>query len=79
MTCGRPYVSHDQLFSPFSDGNNMATSKKDDWDYAKDEDLINLFEANRCLYDTGSVEYSNRDLKENTKQQIVRRLKTTGE
>ena len=70
MTFGRQYASHDQLFSLFSDANNMATSKKDDWDYAKDEDLIDLYEADRCLYDTGSVEYSNRDLKENTKQQV---------
>ena len=43
MTFGQPYASHDQLFPPFSDGNNMATSKKDDWDYAKDEDLIDYF------------------------------------
>ena len=69
MTCGRLYTSHDQLFLPFSDGNNMATSKKDNWDYGKDEDLIDLYKANRCLYDTGSVEYSNRDLKENIKLQ----------
>ena len=76
MTRGRTYASHDQLLPPFP-GCKMAT--KEDWDYANDEDLIDLYEANRCLYDTGIPEYANRDMKDNTKQQIAKRLKTTGE
>ena len=70
-------------FPPFPTSNNvfiMAQQEKDkdDWDYSKDDDLMDLAEANRCLFDTSMKEYSNRDGKQHVKEQIARRLKCTG-
>ena len=70
-------------FPPFPTSNNvfiMAQQEKDkdDWDYSKDDNLMDLAEANRCLFDTSMKEYSNRDGKQHVKEQIARRLKCTG-
>ena len=43
-----------------------------------EDDLIDYYEANRILYDTGSSEFKNIDKKKQIKDIIAKRLKISG-
>ena len=43
-----------------------------------EDDLIDYYEANRILYDTGSSEFKNIDKKKQVKDIIAKRLKISG-
>ena len=48
------------------------------WNSDMEDDLIDYYEANRILYDTGSSEFKNTDKKKQVKDNIAKRLKISG-